>query len=300
MKTTLVVLVCVAYVFVCDAQITDPVPKGFDWCDPNLCLSGKPEHIACKNDGKFKSNCVNARFLPIPPSCRQAILDAHNEYRARVASGKVASTWPKAARMPPVEYDTMLASVASLNCLNCKFAHDKCRNTDTYSLSGQNLGIEYSTASRDNIDCVTFVKNRIKSWYNEVNYLPPDVITAYRSSVDENSEGYGHATTLLTDRAYKVGCAICQFDSVRQGRTVNSTELACNYASTNVNGFNVWKHGDTAKECKKGKDTKFAGLCSLSENKEYDPHYISEGKEGNEMRWPDDFLSDHSDYEYED
>lgn len=35
---------------------------------------------------------------------------------------------------------------------------------------------------------ISSVQNRIKSWYNEVNYLPPDVITAYRSSVDENSE----------------------------------------------------------------------------------------------------------------
>lgn len=66
-----------------------------------------------------------------------------------------------------------------------------------------------------------------------------------------------------------------------------------------MKGFNVWKHGDTAKDCKKGKDSKFAGLCSQNENKEYDPNYISEGKDGKEMRWPDDFLADYADAEYE-
>lgn len=43
-------LLCLAFVIMCNSQVTDPIPKDFDWCDPDLCLSGKPEHIACKND----------------------------------------------------------------------------------------------------------------------------------------------------------------------------------------------------------------------------------------------------------
>lgn len=58
---------------------------------------------------------------------------------------------------------------------------------DTYLLSGQNLGIQYYTGSNNNFDCVSFVNNRIKSWFNEINYLPADVITSYRSSVDPDA-----------------------------------------------------------------------------------------------------------------
>lgn len=142
-----VVFVCFACVIICNSQISDPVPKGFDWCDPDLCVSGKPEHIACNNNQvntsmlfrrehfqanifskqKFAPTCVNPQFKPINAACQQAILDAHNKYRSIVASGKVASTWPKASQMALMQYDTMLASLSSLNCMTCVFAHDKCR-----------------------------------------------------------------------------------------------------------------------------------------------------------------------------
>lgn len=62
--------------------------------------------------------------------CIKAILDTHNEFRNIAAAGQAEaaiSFLPKAARMLPIEWDTMLASLASLNCMNCVMDHDKCR-----------------------------------------------------------------------------------------------------------------------------------------------------------------------------
>lgn len=52
--------------------------------------------------------------------------------------GRVAG-FDRAARMATVSWDETLAYLAELNTRQCNMEHDKCRATDRYIYSGQNL-----------------------------------------------------------------------------------------------------------------------------------------------------------------
>lgn len=65
--------------------------------------------------------------------------------------------------MATMSWDSTLAQVAAYNTLQCRMAHDECRNTNTYRYSGQNLSILYTL----NIDTATFLRERIAAWFEE-------------------------------------------------------------------------------------------------------------------------------------
>lgn len=71
----------------------------------------------------------------------------------------------------------------------------------------------------------------------------------------------GHFTAMVTDRTTQVGCEISSFRS----RGYNSYLLACNYASTNIIGCSVYKSGRQAQACSLGADSRYPGLCKISE-----------------------------------
>lgn len=89
--------------------------------------------------------------------------------------------------------------------------------------------------------------------------------------------GYGHATAMLTDRSVKVGCAVCQYVYTRKGKAMNATEVACNYASTNVMGANVWKVGETGSLCKTGRNPTYGNLCHPKEGAVRDWNEVTVG-----------------------
>lgn len=68
-----------------------------DYCDKNLCKkytagggSYQTKHIACKNNGDFSTACPKERSLvPMTKELISVILQLHNEYRRKVATGKV-------------------------------------------------------------------------------------------------------------------------------------------------------------------------------------------------------------------
>lgn len=78
--------------------------------------------------------------------------------------------------MATMQWDDELASIAALNVMQCKIAHDKCRNTDTFLYSGQNLALSsYSgTPNYNNLFNVG-----LTMWYKEVNDTKMDYIDSY-------------------------------------------------------------------------------------------------------------------------
>lgn len=82
---------------------------------------------------------------------------------------------------------------------------------------------------------------------------------------------------MLTDRSYKVGCSVCQFEFLRKGAVWNATEIACNYASTNVKNANVWKIGETGTLCEKGRHATYGSLCSVNESSVFDWNEVTVG-----------------------
>lgn len=73
----------------------------------------------------------------------------------------------------------------------------------------------------------------------------------------------GHFTQLVMDRNNKVGCAISTYYQNLTNTTYYS--LACNYASTNVIGYPVYRVLKGRSECK-SMNVKYPGLCDRFES----------------------------------
>jgi hypothetical protein len=68
------------------------------YCDPKLC-SNNQQHIACGNSGAFYPTCpANKELVEMSEANIQLILNNHNLYRNKIASGDETGFLP-AARM---------------------------------------------------------------------------------------------------------------------------------------------------------------------------------------------------------
>jgi hypothetical protein len=76
----------------------------------------------------------------------------------------------------------------------------------------------------------------------------------------------GHFTALVTDRTTEVGCSLASEISVIDGTDVQTYFIACNYASTNIPNWPVYKSGPAASACVGGADIDFPGLCKDTES----------------------------------
>lgn len=72
---------------------------------------------------------------------------------------------------------------------------------------------------------------------------------------------------MITDDAFAVGCAATLYPD----GPVMALLLACDYSRTNLNDGKVYVAGETASECKSGKNARFPALCS--ENEKYQAWY---------------------------
>lgn len=106
---------------------------------------------------------------------KAAIVNAHNEKRNLIAGGGAAHLQP-ACRMATMQWDNELASVAAFNVLQCKMTHDKCRNTDTFLYSGQNLALR-SYSGTPNYS--SLFEKGLSMWYDEVSDTKMDYINSF-------------------------------------------------------------------------------------------------------------------------
>lgn len=103
------------------------------------------------------------------------MVNAHNAKRNLVAGGGVANHDP-ACRMATMQWDDELASLAALNVKQCAIAHDKCRNTNAFSYSGQNLAWMGYFGTPNNPSMLT---QAVDLWYSEVADSKMEYIKAY-------------------------------------------------------------------------------------------------------------------------
>ncbi|XP_002060175.3 venom allergen-1 [Drosophila virilis] len=224
-----------------------------NYCDPALCPAGL-RHVVCGNSGQFASGC-RGEFVPIDAHI-PLILKEHNDRRNLLAGGGL-SGFPSALHMATMAWDSTLAQVAAYNTLQCRMAHDECRNTNTYRYAGQNLSVLYTRS----IDVAEFLRQRIAAWFEE-----------YRSATSADTEVHvpragpaiGHFTTMVNERNNRIGCAIARYTDANG---LGSTLLACNYAVTNVRNNPIYRAGPPASECIRGRNPNYSNLCA--ENEEY-------------------------------
>jgi hypothetical protein len=70
----------------------------------------------------------------------------------------------------------------------------------------------------------------------------------------------------VTDRTTEVGCGVSSYYEVFDGTTFKTYLVACNYASTNMLTWPVYKSGPVASDCVGGADDVYPGLCKITEN----------------------------------
>ncbi|XP_052856388.1 antigen 5 like allergen Cul n 1 isoform X2 [Drosophila gunungcola] len=201
---------------------------------------------------RFVSGC-NGQFVQVDPYIQQ-ILQLHNERRNLIAGGGV-SGFPSAVHMGTMSWDTTLAQLAAYNALQCRMAHDECRNTNTYRYAGQNLSILFSRT----VEVGEFLRQRIAAWFDENRDATAGDMENYQM---RGGPAIGHFTTMVNERNNKVGCAIARFTDANN---VQATLLACNYAVTNVLNNPVYRAGSAATECSTGRNPNYPNLCSSNE-----------------------------------
>lgn len=150
---------------------TTNVEATTDYCAPSLCEIFNGTHVlqmkntACGNNGRFGASCgPNPKLLYMSDRRRQLLLDMHNLVRNKVASGEVPG-YKSASQMPLVKWDAELEHMAALHAKRCQFAHDECRNTPKYPLSGQNIG--YFWIGREFKSHSRRMKSFVINWFRE-------------------------------------------------------------------------------------------------------------------------------------
>uniref|UniRef100_W8B4H9 Venom allergen-1 n=1 Tax=Ceratitis capitata TaxID=7213 RepID=W8B4H9_CERCA len=229
-----------------------------NYCDKSLC--GSSQHIACNNNGKFASSCKNPTAITFTQAQKNQIVNAHNAKRDLVAGGKTALK--AACRMATMQWDEELATLAALNVKQCEMKHDACHNTDAFKYSGQNLAwiSFYNSPNASKLS-----QQSVDMWYNEIK----DTKMAYINKYPNNYSGptIGHFTVMVADKNIRVGCAASTFDV--SGQPYKGYLFACNYATTNMIDFPIYKGcSEAASNCTTGRNPDFNNLCSASE--EYD------------------------------
>ncbi|XP_075740525.1 uncharacterized protein LOC142786768 [Rhipicephalus microplus] len=109
---------------------------------------------------------------------RQLILDEHNAFRNRLASGaEAASGLPAAANMMYLEWNDELATVAQKLASMCAIKPDcaDCRRVESFMV-GQNIcNYKIRTQTAPPI----YWRSTIAYWYNGVKQFPPAAISPY-------------------------------------------------------------------------------------------------------------------------
>uniref|UniRef100_A0A182JM83 Venom allergen-1 n=1 Tax=Anopheles atroparvus TaxID=41427 RepID=A0A182JM83_ANOAO len=223
------------------------------YCSVNLCPHGGP-NVGCNpppaTGGRY---CYgkSARAVKMTKSLQAHLLHLHNYYRSKLASGR-QPPFSQATRMYTMVWDDELAAQAGHNARSCQFAHDQCRNTPEFQYSGQNLAIRSYYGFIETVeDSMTKI---VSSWWNEYRYAKPSYLKSFPRSM---SKWIGHFTMLVHDGAWKLGCAMQQWNEGVKKKVY----LVCNYSYTNIIGRPVYNVGPVGSKCQAGLNPAYPGLC---------------------------------------
>ncbi|XP_044009949.1 venom allergen 5-like [Aphidius gifuensis] len=171
-----------------------------------------------KKNPTAASACGQVESIELSEEEKQEIIQVHNDFRAKVASGKEsrgngAGKQP-AGDIPPLTWDDSIAEVAQRWASQCNFDHDKCRNTETEQ-AGQNIASKSDSNGYD-----SSMTDLITMWYDEVKKFNPQDVYSYKFDVNT-----GHYSQLVWGKTTHIGCGVAKY--IKGGWY--STYLVCNY-----------------------------------------------------------------------
>ncbi|EEC12164.1 antigen 5/SCP domain-containing protein, putative, partial [Ixodes scapularis] len=177
-------------------------PQSYEDCSP-LYRRYSRHHTQCLPPGKDRS--CRPLQVGVSDAERELILDIHNQYRNRLASGdEMAHGLPAAADMMQLEWNEELATIAQKHASRCAIKTDcsDCRRVESFSV-GQNI-CNYKIRSRTTPS--VYWRSTIAFWYEGIKQFHPRSIDPY-----VYKPLYGTFTQIAWSRTWAVGCGYSLF-----------------------------------------------------------------------------------------
>lgn len=222
--TTFISFTYVSAVNYCSLHCVDP-------------FGSKVENTACKCSISKKKCGPNPKLLPPEGDLKTYIVELHNEYREKLASGQ--EKFPAAANIIALAYDDNLQHTAQCWTIQCVMGHDKCRRTEQFEFVGQN----FFWSSDTNCGTEEMLKVALKGWYDEVT-------SATESCLKKYDGCSGHFTQMVWAETTHVGCGRVSWS--------NGCTIVCNYGPAG-NKLAAPTYEPGAPTCET--DPKFTHLC---------------------------------------
>jgi len=226
------------------------------WSACDAHIAGADNTMCIYPAGVYGSNCGSTSDVetgPISAKLQQDIVDRHNKWRQKVASGDVSGL--PAGNIPDLKWDDGLAVVAQRwadQCPEFPHPHDVNRATKQFpNGAGQNYysgwteGMAVSNElTKKDIDAA------VDGWYDEyqnfVYYKCPidkfsDKCVEGKKSVEKNYPGeamIGHFTQVIWGKTSYVGCGWIKYKHGEE----DTTTVICNYGPAgNVLGQPIYE-----------------------------------------------------------
>ncbi|KAF5304516.1 hypothetical protein FQA39_LY09567 [Lamprigera yunnana] len=239
------------------------------------------KHTVCQR-GDYKclpdASCgSDFRVVKLTDLQRQILLDVHNAYRCKVATGKeIRGNQPPAKNMRVMSYDRELELIAQCwanACNGANLIHDTCRRTRKFEHVGQNLG--YLSSPSSNVNVTKVMLELIRYWYDEVALFNNEWVLDTR----ERNAKVGHYTQMVWADTYRLGCAAVQYTSIQNdGRKWHELLFVCNYGpGGNYIGLPLYKPGISGSACPDKLKSSICGLCgrfsNVTQNDNFQPFF---------------------------
>ncbi|KAG5888310.1 hypothetical protein JTB14_015818 [Gonioctena quinquepunctata] len=212
-----------------------------DYCKLS-CSKGK--HTVCTRQSQAcgaGSKCGrNFEVIPLTDGQRQMILDIHNSYRNKVASGQQKGL-PSAANMKTMTYNRELEFITQCWVNECQvqpLRHDLCRRTTKHKYVGQNLG--WVGVYNRKLNLMGSINETITDWFQEVIHVKPSTVRYFTPGTQD----IGHFTQMLWADTTEIGCAASKFTTVMKGKEWDVVLFGCDYGpGGNILRKSVYKPG---------------------------------------------------------
>ncbi|XP_055693715.1 antigen 5 like allergen Cul n 1-like [Lutzomyia longipalpis] len=243
------VKIVVFSVLFCVVAVNCASPSTIDWCQMEEKYCNGREHIACEpNSFEYDPDSSGIEIVRMSKELKKVAVDTHNRHRSSVASGKIPGL-SSATKMEKMVWNDHLAYVAEQHVKHGNFEHDQCRSFAQFPLSGQNLGIIYSSIPLRNLSQT--LEDHINLFFDELTIVRDsmpsciDTFTSYSPACIEA----GHFTVMVKDINNAVGCAMAKFQAIYTGRPYFTVLTTCNYAHTNLISHQIYARGKPCLEC---------------------------------------------------
>uniref|UniRef100_A0A1L8DR41 Putative scp-like extracellular protein n=1 Tax=Nyssomyia neivai TaxID=330878 RepID=A0A1L8DR41_9DIPT len=220
-----------------------------DWCQMEEKYCNGREHIACEpNSFDYDEDSSGIEIVRMTKELKKIALNTHNRHRSSVASGKIPGI-PSATKMEKMVWNDNLAYVAEQHVKHGNFQHDQCRSFAQFPLSGQNLGIIYSSIPIRNVSNI--LEDHINLYFDELTIVRdsmPSCIDTFTATSPACIDA-GHFTVMVKDINNAVGCAMAKFQAIYTGRPFFTVLSTCNYGHTNLINHQIYATGTPCSEC---------------------------------------------------